>query len=617
MFRFMKKILTMLLVIELLSAASHPIFAQTAEEWFDKGRSTNDFNLQIEYYTQAIEHGYSPLAHAYSNRGVAKRKLGQYQSAILDFDKAIQLDPSAALAYNSRGNAKMDLGQYQSAILDFDKAIQLKPDYLNAYDMRGYAKFNLKQYQAAILDYDKVIQLKPDYADAYYNRGYTKGFLQQYQSAILDFDKTLELDPDFANAYYYRGLAKSKLKQEELAILDYDKAIKLKPNDAESYNNRGWTKYSLGQYQSAILDFDKAIQLNPEHEKAMTNRLDAIAKLADSDKTPPTITVTDPPINARGLGVSELLATQIPLRGTVTDASGIQTFQINSKSIPLERSGDFTTTINLREGDNEFVLQATDAKGNTAEKKIILHRALPPVIEPKPVVKTPEKRLAFVLANSKYLNINALGDCPYHDAEDMTAALQRLGFEVITFKDLTLEGFEEKIAAFVERLKNYEIGLFFYAGHGLGIDGINYLVPVGFPRRPSKADVRHKCVSLDWIQEKMAEAGAEGKTNIVIADACRDDGGLRNIRGGEPTWEPARKIPTGFITCYAVPNGKTTVNCNGRNGFYTSVLLQHLEKPKLLLQQVFTLVRADIIRQGGQAPEEADKLTKFIYLKSN
>ena len=135
--------------------------------------------------------------------------------------------PISAETYFARGNAKADLGQYEAAISDYDKAIQLKPDATNAYINRGTAKTHLGRYIAAIGDYDKAIQLKPDHAEAYNNRGKTKADLGQYGAAISDYDKTIQLKPDHTNAYINRGAAKTLLNRTSEAKQDLRTALRL------------------------------------------------------------------------------------------------------------------------------------------------------------------------------------------------------------------------------------------------------------------------------------------------------------------------------------------------------------------------------------------------------
>ena len=118
-------------------------------------------------------------------------------------------------------------GQYENAIQEFDKVIQLDPDYAVAYYNRGYSYNKLGQYQTAINDYTEAIQLNPDYADSYINRGNSYHYLGQHQTAINDYTKAIQLDPDYARAYYNRGLSYYDLGQYTLANADEAKACSL------------------------------------------------------------------------------------------------------------------------------------------------------------------------------------------------------------------------------------------------------------------------------------------------------------------------------------------------------------------------------------------------------
>ena len=211
-------------------------------------------------------------AEAYFRWGYTKSELGQYESAIADYDMAIQLRPNYAIAYNDRGVVKGKLGKYKAAIEDYDEAVRIKPDCVVAYYNRGRTKDQLAQGSAAIKDYNIAIDLEPDYTDAYYNRGVVKGKLGEYDAAITDYDKAIDLKPDYAIAYNNRGMAKSALKQHKAAIDDYNEAIGLKPNYADAYYNRGNAKSALKQYDAAIADYDEAIHLAPDFVIAYNNR---------------------------------------------------------------------------------------------------------------------------------------------------------------------------------------------------------------------------------------------------------------------------------------------------------------------------------------------------------
>lgn len=132
-------------------------------------------------------------AEDFFNRGLEKRKKGDTQGAITDFDQAIKLKPDYSLAYNARGNARSDLGDEQGAITDFDQAIKLKPDNAAIYNNRGNIRSYLGDKQGAIADYDQAIKLKSDYAQTYYNRGNARQALGDNQAAIADFQKARDL----------------------------------------------------------------------------------------------------------------------------------------------------------------------------------------------------------------------------------------------------------------------------------------------------------------------------------------------------------------------------------------------------------------------------------------
>ena len=221
---------------------------------------------------------------AYFNRGLAKYNLGDNLGAIVNYNKAIELNPNYAHAYNNRGLAKYELGDNQGAIVNYNKAIELNPNYTNAYYRRGLAKSDLGDNQGAIVDYDKAIELNPNYTDAYFNRGLAKYELGDNQGAIVDYNKAIELNPNYAHAYNNRGLAKYELGDNQGAIVDYNKAIELNPNYAHAYNNRGLAKYELGDNQGAIVDYDKAIELNSNYAHAYYNRGLVYQKLRDKQQ---------------------------------------------------------------------------------------------------------------------------------------------------------------------------------------------------------------------------------------------------------------------------------------------------------------------------------------------
>ena len=181
------------------------------------------------------------LERRHNNRGAAHGAKGEYDRAIADFDKAIEINPKYARAYFGRGGTYAKKGGLDEAIANFDKAIEIDPKFAPAYFGRGTAYGTKGDLDRAIADYDKAIQINPKYAGAYNSRGDAYGTKGDLDRAIADYSKAIELDPKDAWAYPNRGNTYAKKGEYDRAIADYSKAIELHPKDAWAYPNRGNT----------------------------------------------------------------------------------------------------------------------------------------------------------------------------------------------------------------------------------------------------------------------------------------------------------------------------------------------------------------------------------------
>jgi tetratricopeptide (TPR) repeat protein len=159
------------------------------------------------------------------DRGVNLAKAGQYEQAIAEFDKAIELDPNYTAAYANRGNVYSQIGQHDKAIADCNKAIELDPDDAEVYGNRAAVYSHMGEHDKAIADYNKAIELDPNYAQAYYNRGIAYSSLGEYDKAIADYTKAIELNPNYAKAYYNRGLAYKAQGREAEAMADFQMVV--------------------------------------------------------------------------------------------------------------------------------------------------------------------------------------------------------------------------------------------------------------------------------------------------------------------------------------------------------------------------------------------------------
>jgi uncharacterized caspase-like protein len=221
-----------------------------------------------------------------------------------------------------------------------------------------------------------------------------------------------------------------------------------------------------------------------------------------------------------------------------------------------------------------------------------------------------EGRHALVIGNSAY-DRKPLKN-PVNDARDMAAALERLGFDVLLRTDVGQRNMEEAIRDFGVKLKGGGVGIFYYAGHGIQVNGANYLVPIG-ARLASESDARYECVDAGRVLGKMEDAGNE--LNIVILDACRNNPFASSFRSADQGLA-RMDAPTGSLVAYATAPNSVASDGGGRNGLYTKHLLKNLNTPGVPIEEVFKRVRIGVMGETGkkQVPWESSSLAGYFYL---
>lgn len=152
---------------------------------------------QITRYIALMQRGSTKNARAmaYVESGNAKLNRKDYQGAIADYNRALDLDSNYANAYYNRGIAKGRMGASRSAIEDFKQAIKIDPNNADTYSNLGNLTIRINDYEA-ISYLNRAIQINPNHANAYANRGMARFNLQDYEGAIADYDRSLALDPN-------------------------------------------------------------------------------------------------------------------------------------------------------------------------------------------------------------------------------------------------------------------------------------------------------------------------------------------------------------------------------------------------------------------------------------
>jgi hypothetical protein len=229
-----------------------------------------------------------------------------------------------------------------------------------------------------------------------------------------------------------------------------------------------------------------------------------------------------------------------------------------------------------------------------------------------------QKRVALVIGNSAYQNTPALAN-PINDAEDIAAALKRLGFTVIHEQDLSKRGMEGAIARFARLAQDADAALFFYAGHGMQYRNLNYLMPVD-AKLEDEFSVNFELTRLSDVLFGLEQARG---TKIVILDACRNNplgerlsrnATTRDLISGRGL---ARVEATrGMLVAFSTQVNQVALDGDARNSPFARALARHIDEPGLEIGALFRRVAAEVDREthGHQLPELSISLLGEFYL---
>ena len=232
------------------------------------------------------------------------------------------------------------------------------------------------------------------------------------------------------------------------------------------------------------------------------------------------------------------------------------------------------------------------------------------VLAPEPAAAA--KRLALVVGNGAYREAPLRN--PPGDARAMAAALRELGFEVIALENANRRKMQRAVLEFGRKLKEAEVGLFYYAGHGMQVRGANYLIPIG-AEITHEDEVEVEAVDTNYVVARMG--AADNKFNIVILDACRNNPFERSFRSAQQGLA-AITAPTGTLIAYATAPGSVAADGDGANGLYTSALVEAMRRPGLKIEETFKQVRGTVVAKskGQQTPWESSSLVGDFLFKA-
>jgi uncharacterized caspase-like protein len=220
-----------------------------------------------------------------------------------------------------------------------------------------------------------------------------------------------------------------------------------------------------------------------------------------------------------------------------------------------------------------------------------------------------EKRVALVIGNSAYQNAPQLPN-PARDATAVGEMLRKANFDVVeSARDANNQDMRRVLREFSDKSQNADVAVVYFAGHGIEVDGQNYLIPTDAVLQRDR-DVYDETISLERILQTIEPAKA---LRLVILDACRDNpfaksmkrvSALRSLNRGLIAVEPMK---ANTLIAYAAKGGSTAEDGDGQHSPFASALLKHLPTPGLDLRQAFGLVRDDVMKATDNKQEP------FVY----
>jgi tetratricopeptide (TPR) repeat protein len=446
---------------------------------------------------------------------------------------AVDLDPDNVVTLNLRGLAYERTGQDDHAMADYNLALQKRPTYGVPYNNRGVIQLRRGALQSALDDFNAAIKSNPKMYLARINRARVLTVNKDFDGALVDFAEAEGIDPAAPQARGFRCSTYAAMKRFNEAFADCNSVLEKNPKNQFILAARAETYLAKGDLDAALKDFNFILNLNPNNLRAHAGRGELFERKRDLPQA----------------------------RADYRSASFAQT--------PFDNFESMLARQKARDRLAVLTSQAASIGG--------------------------ARRVALIVGNGAYKNVPTL-DNPPRDAALVAAALRDVGFQTVTLsKDLTRDKFFETLHTFASEAEKADWAVVYFAGHGLEIGGVNYLVPVD-ARLAVDRDAETQMVALEQV---IAAVGGARKLRLVMLDACRDNPFEKNMQRtialklvdkGFSNIEPA----AGFMVVYAAKHGETALEGEGVNSPFAIALAREIRAPKVELRKLFDIVRDDV-----------------------
>jgi tetratricopeptide (TPR) repeat protein len=533
-------------------------------------------------------------------RGYAWYAVHEYDKAIADYTSAINLNgatSNAFVAYRVRAAAWADKNELDLAVADNQAALKLNPKAFEIHHNQANIWRLLKKPENALAELNLAIGLNPKFAESYNSRGILRDELGQPDAALSDFNEVIRLSPS-AKAYAIRGNHWRLMGDLDKALQDQDTAVKL-GDDEIAYFLRAETLRYRGDLERALADYDHFLAIHPIQIPAMVGRALVFEKMGN--------------IAQAKAEFEKALNTESPFVTAKVEAEP-------ARETARARLAAYAS------GDSQPVIPAAPTRVTSAN-------SIPTPALVAPILKTPVKlpsqgaaisgqgrRVALVIGNSAYEKVPALEN-PQKDAEAVATSLRNIGFATVTLAaNASREKLISGLRAFADEADKADWAVVYYAGHGIEVNGQNYLIPIDAVLKTDR-DIQFEAIPLDQV---MASIDGAKKLKLVILDACRDNPFAPQIKktaapdtvaaastagGNVGTRSIGRglgevKVQGASLVVFAAKHGQTALDGEGGNSPFAVAMVQRIATPGVEINKIFRLVRDDVMEAsaGRQEP---------------
>lgn len=502
-----------------------------------------------------------PKAYAQWYLGETLVKKRDYDGALLALNRALELDPDNAAVLNTRGLAYSNKGEEERALADFDLALQRRPNFPSPYNNRGLIFLRRGELQRAYDEFNIALSLNSG-AGRYtnlLNLGRVQTLRKQYESALAYFAEGKPLMPEGWQIPGYRCITYTEMGRFDEALADCNEVIAKYPQFAGPLTRRGNVYRTKGDLDAALTDYNDALKLLPNYVPAYVGR----GLLYEARK--------------------DLAAARADYRSAGAALTKVDDYEITlARRLAKERLAVLVAADPSLRSQTAGTVPLSGGKGEALAA---------------PAAAAVPRKVALIVGNGAYRSVPKL-DNPPRDATLIASTLRGLGFQTVTVAgDLARDQFFTALRDFGREAERADWAVVYYAGHGMEIGGINYLIPTD-ARLAADRDAEHQAVALEQV---IAAVSGARKLKLVLLDACRDNPfeknmqhsiALKLVNKGLSNIEPE----AGFMVVYAAKHGETALDGDAQNSPFATALAREIKVPKVEVRRLFDIVRDEVLK---------------------